>query len=87
MPSQDPVVRSTTARIAALSLHANCDDPSGHTAPARAALAARFEREVDPDGVLSVAERQRRAAIAKRLFYVRMAYASHKARKAKKAGT
>jgi hypothetical protein len=36
-------------------------DPAARTAPARAAMLDRFDREVDPDGTLPAAERARRA--------------------------
>lgn len=70
------------ARLAAHSLHARIADPSAHTAPARRAFLDRFEREVDPDGVLPVAERQRRAEHARKAYFLRLALASAKARRA-----
>jgi hypothetical protein len=57
-PDNDRVLR---ARMAAYALHAQISDPTKHTAPARAAFLSRFEREVDPDGVLDPEERARRA--------------------------
>jgi len=57
------------------------------TQPARDAFMARFEREVDPEGVLPEAERQRRARAAKRLYFQRLAWRSAKARRAKVAGS
>jgi len=59
-------------------------DPAARTAPARAAAESRFEREVDPDGVLPPEERRRRAEHARKAHYLRMALASAKARR--KAG-
>ena len=53
------------------------------TKPAREAFMARFERQVDPDGVLPEAERLRRAAAAKTLHFQRMAWKSAKARRAR----
>ena len=47
--NDDRVLR---ARIAAHLLHAQISDEAEHTAPARAAFLSRFEREVDPDGLL-----------------------------------
>jgi hypothetical protein len=49
--------RIPRARLAAHRLHAKLADPAVHTAPARKPLLSRFEREVDPDGVLDPAER------------------------------
>lgn len=48
------------------------------TAAARIAFLARFEREVDPDGVLDSAERSRRAEHAKRAYFSRLALARHR---------
>jgi hypothetical protein len=56
------------------------------TAAARKAFADRFEREVDPDGVLSPAERARRAESARKAHFTRLALASSRARAARKAG-
>jgi hypothetical protein len=56
-----PAERSLRARLAAYALHAQRDSRET-SAPGRAAFLARFEREVDPDGTLDPAERQRRAA-------------------------
>jgi hypothetical protein len=58
------------------------------TAKARATFRSSFEREVDPDGTLArddPDELQRRVAAARRLHFARMAYQSHKARRAGKA--
>jgi hypothetical protein len=51
------------------------------TQAARAAFARRFEREVDPDGVLPEPERARRAEAAKRAHFQRMALRSAHARR------
>ena len=72
---------SQRGRIAALSLHAQ---GKTNTGPARQAFLSKFEREVDPDGVLPPAERARRAAAARKLHFVRAAYASAKARARRK---
>lgn len=70
--------RSQRARIAA---HARWSQQSGHdgTQAAREAFLGRFERQVDPDGVLDPAERLRRAESAKREHFQRLAYLRHKA--------
>jgi hypothetical protein len=61
----------------------NTDDPSRRTAPARAAADARFEQQVDPDGTLPPKERQRRAALARRIFYADLSRRGIEARKRK----
>jgi hypothetical protein len=69
------------AKIAAYSRWALTADPTSATAPARSAFNARFDREVDPDGVLPAAERARRAEYAKKAYMARLAYLSAKARR------
>jgi hypothetical protein len=72
------------ARMAAHALHARVPDAAAHTAPARAAFLARFEREVDPDGVLDPHERARRAEHARKAYFLRLALASAHARGARR---
>ena len=72
--------RVLRARMAAHLLHAQISDEAAHTAPARAAFLSRFEREVDPDGVLDPEERARRAEHAKKAYFIKLALASRKAR-------
>jgi hypothetical protein len=72
--------RILQARMAAHALHARVADPAAHTAPARAVFLSRFEREVDPEGVLNPQERARRAEHAKKAYFLRLAAASSKAR-------
>jgi hypothetical protein len=72
---------SIRARIAANTRWAFAADRTAATAAARAAAAGRFEREVDPDGNLSSAERARRAASLRTAHYQRMALASAKKRR------
>jgi hypothetical protein len=74
------------ARIAARSLHAQYDSRE-LTERARAAFLSRFEREVDPDGALPIAERQRRAEHAKRAYMLRLALASARARAQRRSST
>src|SRR5690242_4941225 len=76
--------RILRARIAAHLLHARVTNPAEHTAAARAAFLSRFEREVDPDGLLDSQERSRRAEHAKKAYFLRLALASRKARAAKR---
>lgn len=80
-----PEQRRLRAQIAAHAMWANCPDPSAHTQPARDAALERFEREVDPEGVLSPEERSRRAEHARKAHFKRLALASSKARAVKAA--
>ena len=80
--NNDRVLR---ARMAAHVLHAKISDEAEHTAPARAAFLSRFEREVDPEGLLDPEERARRAEHAKKAYFLRLALASRKARAGRRA--
>lgn len=75
-----PSQRTLRARLAAYAMHARHDGRQ-ITANARKAFVERFEREVDPDGVLPVAERQRRAEHAMRAHMTRLALRSAQARR------
>ena len=77
--------RSLIARLAAHESWARTSDPSERTEPARRALLDRFEREVDPGGVLPPDERARRAAHARKAYFTRLALRSAQARR-KKSG-
>src|SRR4051794_29606005 len=83
--ASDKSNRVLRARMAAHLLHAQISDEAEHTAPARAAFLSRFEREVDPGGVLDPIERARRAEHAKKAYFIKLALASRNAR-AKKRG-
>ena len=72
--------RELRARLAAHAMHAR-NDSRAVTANARRAFLDRFEREVDPDGVLPVAERLRRAEHAKQAHMLRLALRSARARR------
>ena len=78
-----PEERSLRGRIGAYSLHAKYDTRAT-TAAARRAFLSRFEREVEPEGVLSETERLRRAEYARKAYFSRLALASVKARAARK---
>ncbi len=73
--------RSLIARLAAYESWARTADPSARTEPARRALLDRFEREVDPDGLLSAEERARRAGHARKAYFTRLALRSAQARR------
>jgi hypothetical protein len=80
MPSLTPSERSLRARIAAHAKHAK-HDPAESTAAARQAFLDRFEREVDPEGVLPETERRRRADHARKAYFARLALKSAQARR------
>ncbi len=79
----DPRERSLRARVAAYSLHARYD-PRQTTAKARATFLSSFERLVDPDGRLPLAERLRRADAARKAHYARLARLSHVTRQSRR---
>jgi hypothetical protein len=87
-PDLSPSERTLRARAAALTLHSKVDS-TAHLAPARAASPGQLAywlAQVDPDGILDPAERERRADCARRAHMAKLALASSKARR-RKAGT
>jgi hypothetical protein len=80
-----PEQRTLRAQIAAHTQWANESNRTARTAAARKAAADRFEKQVDPDGVLPIEVRQQRAESASKAHFRRMAAASAKARRVKKA--
>ncbi|MEH0829579.1 hypothetical protein, partial [Micromonospora sp. CPCC 205714] len=85
MSAADPGERVLVARLAASERWAREPDRAAATAPARAAFADRFARQVDPDGTLDPAERARRAASARRAYFTRLALRSAQARRRRAA--
>lgn len=79
-----PSERSLRAKAAIHARWANVSDPKAETEPARQAFLEKFERQIDPDGVLDPQERARRAEHARKAHFYRMALASARARR--KAG-
>jgi hypothetical protein len=77
-----PEQRALRSRAAAFALHAQ--GGTSTTAGTQAFL-ARFEREVDPDGVLSPEERSRRASFARRSYMARLALKASRSRTQKAA--
>lgn len=76
-----PADRKLRSKIANNARWAHEPDRTAATAPARAGLQAKFEREVDPDGVLPLHERAKRAECARLAHYQRMALKSARARR------
>ena len=77
---QDDGWRSQLGRLGAYTLHAT-HDSTEITAAARRTFLERFEKEVDPEGLLSPDERQRRALMARRAYFTRLAMRSAKVRR------
>jgi len=74
----DPLA-SLRGRIGALALAAS-RDMRPLAASGTAAFRAKFERDVDQDGILPPAERARRAEAARKLYFAKLALKSAKAR-------
>ena len=88
MPSRSAQDRSLVAQIAAAERWGRTPDRTAATAPARAGLRAKFEREVDPDGTLDPAELGRRVDQLVRAHMLRMSVkAKASRRKAKEFAT
>ena len=68
----DPTDMARRGRIGAFVTHSR-HDPRETTRNARAAFLAKFARKVDPEGILPEEERQRRAEMARRAHYSRIA--------------
>ena len=73
--------RTLRARIAAHESWARTSDRAARTEKARDALLTKFDRLVDPDGLLSPEERAYRAAQARKAHYTRLALKSAQARR------
>jgi hypothetical protein len=81
-----PSQRTLRAKIAANARWAITEDRAAQTAPATRASMARFEREVDPNGTLTLEERAKRAANARRAYFQKLALKSARVRRARKGG-
>jgi hypothetical protein len=75
--------RSLIASIASHESWAKTPDRAARTAPARRAMMDKFDREVDPHGVLTPQERAKRAENAKSAYYKRLALQSARARRSR----
>jgi hypothetical protein len=80
-----PSDRALIARIAAEASWAQTADRTARLTPARQGFVARFEREVDPDGILPPDERTRRAEHAQRAHMARLSLKAAQARRSKAA--
>jgi hypothetical protein len=79
-----PEQRVQRARLGAHCSWARTRDPAARTAAARhESHITKFEREVDPDGVLPPEERQRRARAAKSAYFTALAFRSSRVRAAR----
>lgn len=76
-----PAERKLRAELAAHTSWAHTPDRAARTANARRAALDRFEREVDPEGVLLPAERAKMAESARRAYFKRLAFKSAAARR------
>lgn len=72
--------RQTRARLAAHAMHSQYDSRLT-TQRARKAFLDRFEREVDPDHLLSPVERARRASHARSAYFAALALKSAQVRR------
>ena len=77
-------MRSIRGRIGAYESWARTEDRAARTWPARKAALDRFERVVDPDGVLPPQERAKRAEWARKAHKQRLALKSAAARQRRK---
>ena len=80
-----PAQRTLRAKLAANSRWSR-EDGHANAVRGQAGLLAKFEREVDPDGTLTPEQRAKRAEAAYRAHMQRLAFASSKARAARKGG-
>lgn len=81
-----PAERTMRARLGAHAQWARTEDRTARTAAARSGFYKRFENEVDPDGVLSPAERAQRAENARKAHMLKLSMASAKARRRRAGG-
>lgn len=86
MAAQDHDERAAIASLGGITRWAEVDDRAAALAKARAAFKAKFERQVDPDGVLPPEIRAQRAESARKAHYARLALAkAQKRRQAREA--
>lgn len=77
--------RSLIGRLGAHESWARTTDRTARTANARAAFMDRFERQIDPEGILPPVERAKRAENARQAYFSRLALLSAQARRKARA--
>lgn len=82
MPESEARLR---AQVAAHQSWANTGDRSARTSTGRAAFLARFEAQVDPDGLLDPEDRALRAESARRAYFASLALKSAQTRRRRRA--
>lgn len=78
--------RRLHGQIGAHKSWARTPDRAARTLPARLALDAKWENQVDPERQLAPAERAKRAQNARKEHYTKMALKSAQVRRARKEG-
>jgi hypothetical protein len=78
-----PAQRQMRAQVASHASWAQTVDRTARTAPARKAALDRFERQVDPEGLMDPATRAQMAESARRTYFRALAYKSSRARAAR----
>lgn len=73
-------------KVGALKSWANTEDRQRRTKPGRDAFLERFEREVDPEGVLPEKQRLERAKLLRRAHMLQLSRRSAQVRRARKGG-
>ena len=81
-----PAERRLAGEAGAHKSWALTEDWPARTAPARQAANAKFERQVDPKGELSPAERAKRAEQARKSYFKTLAFKSAKVRRQRREG-
>ena len=83
MSARDPEERRLIASIAAYSKHALVDGRTATAAARHASHVTRFQKLVDPEGILTDAELARRVEAARKAHFRRLALKSAQARRAR----
>lgn len=81
---ETPAERAMHSRAASHVRWSRETDRTGATEAARKGLQAKFERQVDPDGLLDPIERAKRAESARKAYYADLTRRSIAARRRKK---
>jgi hypothetical protein len=76
--------RSQRGRLGAYASWAKTEDRAARTLPGRRAMLDKFEKEVDPEGELTIQERAKRAEYARKAYYQRLSMKSSAARRRRK---